>query len=214
MMQPKLTLYHYWRSSSSWRVRWGFAIKGIHCEFKPVNLLGDDAESVEHRHRNPLGFVPALEITHAGQPSIYLAESTAILEWAEENYPKPAILPHDSMARAYSRQLAQIINAGTQPLQNLNTLDFYSTDPAARKGWAQHWIREGLNAFETLATQTAGHYSVGDEITVADLYLIPQVYNAARFEVTLEAYPTIARINQVSLATEGCIASHPDRFAP
>lgn len=211
---PRLTLFHYWRSSSSWRVRWGFAIKRIPCDFVSVNLLDDETDRPEHRRRNPMGYVPALEIAQPGAKPFYLAESMAILHWADEQWPGPSLLPPEDLLRARARQLAEMINAGTQPLQNLNAQDLHSQDPAERKRWAQHWIREGLRAYETLVRETAGRFSVGDQVTMADLCLIPQVYNAVRFEVPLTDFPTIERINVAALATPACQASHPDRYAP
>jgi maleylacetoacetate isomerase len=210
---PKLRLYHYWRSSSSWRVRWAFAYKEIACDFVAVDLLPGASESAEHRKRNPLGYVPVLEFQ--GQPHLpYLGESIAIIEWAEEVFPEPSLLPGNPLERARARQLAEIINSGTQPLQNLNAQDEHTKDPVERKRWTQHWIRNGLQAYETLVAETAGPFSMGDQLTLADLFLVPQCYNAARNEVGLDAYPNIARIQKNALATPSCMASHPDRFQP
>lgn len=112
-------LYHYWRSSSSWRVRWAMAYKNIPCEFLPINLLENAQRSEDHLARNPLGYVPVLAIQEAGLPVRYLAESIAIIEYLEEMHPSPSLLPGDAFQRAQIRQLAEVINAGTQPLQNL-----------------------------------------------------------------------------------------------
>ena len=214
---PRIKLYHYWRSSSSWRVRWAFAIKGIACEYVPVNLLNGESESPEHRARNPLGYVPVLEfLPEHGTPekSRYLCESTAIIEWTEESVQEPSILTGDLFLRAKTRMLAQVINADTQPLQNPNTLEYYSDDPEMKKTWARHWIQSGLGAYEQLVKETAGRFSVGDQLSLADLCLIPQCYNAERFQVGLESYPTIQRIYQEASQTESFKASHPSRFEP
>ena len=213
----RLTLYHYWRSSSSWRVRWALAHKGIPCDFVPVDLLNGEAEAEEHRRRNPMGYVPALEIsaeTNLSIAPVMLTESIAMIEFLEELYPKPSLLPGDSINRARIRALAETINAGTQPLQNLNAQFFHSDDAEKRKAWAQHWIREGLAAYEQIASRTAGLFSVGDELSVADLCLIPQCYNARRNDIDLKAYPNIARIETTALQTQSCKLSHPDRYEP
>lgn len=225
----KLRLYHYWRSSASWRVRWALAIKGIRlqssregatrapiteCELIPVNLLAGEQKSQAYLQKNPAGVVPTLEIMRDGKKSQFLSESLAIIEWGEENFPKPNLLPKDPWERGRVRQLAQLINAGIQPLQNLKVAAFYSEDEAKKKSWNQHWIKTGLSAYETLVKQTAGQFSVGDSITIADLCLIPQCYSARRFDVDIAAYPTIARIEQAALATEACQQSHNDRYKP
>jgi maleylpyruvate isomerase len=195
-------------------VRWAFALKGIACEMIPINLLNEEAESAEHRKRNPLGFVPVLEVLDRERLH-YLAESIAIIEWAEETRPEPRLLPGDTYQRARIRQLAELVNAGTQPLQNLNTQHFHAPDNAEeQKRWNRHWIRNGLAAYETLIQETAGRYSVGDSITMADLFLIPQCYNAWRHEIPLSEYPAIERIHASAILTESCQASHPDRFQP
>lgn len=209
----KLKLYHYWRSSSSWRVRWGFAMKGIDCELVAVNLLNGESESPEHLARNPLGYVPVLELPGPRGP-MYLRESMAILEWAEETHPDPSLLPGDALNRARIRQLAEVISADTQPLQNLGPQYLHSEDPERRKAWAQHWIRHGMQAYEKMVDETAGRFSVGDTVSLADLCLVPQCYNALRYEVALEEFPTIHRIYSAAIETPGYFASAPERFEP
>lgn len=210
----KLTLFHYWRSSCSWRVRWAMAHKGIPCEFVAVDLLNGESESPEHLKRNPFGFVPVLEVTGAQSQPVLLTESLAIIEFLEETWPKQTLLPGDAFARAQIRALAEAINAGTQPLQNLAPQAMYSDDPEKKKEWARHWIRNGLAAYETLVGRTAGQFSVGDSLSLADLCLIPQVYNALRYDVALEEFPIIARINETALGTSSCLEAHPDRYKP
>ena len=218
-MTSKLRLFHYWRSSSSWRVRWGLAIKGIQAEMIAVNLLTGESESTEHKVRNPLGYVPVLEFLSPPQgpkgPLTYLAESVAILEWLDEAQAAHPLYPRDAALRARTRWLCEVINAGTQPLQNLSVADAHSSDPAAQKAWNQRWTRNGLTAFETLVKETAGNHCVGDSLTAADLFLIPQCYNALRQEIALETeFPLLARLYESGLKTESCQAAHPDRYAP
>ena len=207
-------LYHYWRSSSSWRVRWALAIKKIPCAFTAVNLLEGEQTGEAHRKRNPFGAVPVLEITENKKKPKFLAESTAILEWLEETVPEPKLVPGDSFQRARIRQMAQIVNAGIQPLQNLKTMVFYSEESEKRNIWSQHWIQNGFTAYERLEKETAGKFSVGNQIPMADLFLIPQCYNAGRFSVSLEAFPTIAGIYARALETKECQATAPERFKP
>jgi maleylacetoacetate isomerase len=219
-MAATFRLYHYWRSSSSWRVRWGLALKGIAPEYVHVDLLNGESESAAHRARNPFGYVPALEVlgVKSGNPRL-LTESIAILEYLDETIPTAPLLPKEPFARAQVRALAETVNAGTQPIQNLNVLLYLAPDEvpdaaAKRKAWAQHWIRNGLAAYEALAKPVAGKFSYGDTLTLADLCLIPQCYNAARFEVSLDDFPTVSRIHENAAKTEGYRLSEPERFKP
>lgn len=205
----KLTLFHYWRSSASWRVRWAFALKGIEHQLVPVSLLDGESESPEHLQRNPLGYVPTLAVDGR-----FLCESLAIIEWAEEFKPEPQLISGDAWSRAWIRQLAELINADTHPLQNLGPQHLHSEDPEKRKAWARHWIQNGLSAYEKLVSKSAGRFSVGDQVTLADLCLIPQMYNARRYELELAQWPTIHGIWDHAMATQACQASAPERFQP
>ena len=210
----KLRLYHYWRSSSSYRVRFALGLKGIAFESAIVNLLTEDTESPEFRKRNPAGQVPVIELQDGPDAGKFIAESMAIMEWLEETQPKPALLPGTALDRARIRQLAEIVNSGTQPLHNLTVFQHHSPEPAEQRRWNQHWIRNGMQAYETVVRETAGKFSMGDSPTLADTCLVPQCYAAERFDVPLSDYPTIARINANLLALPSCQAAHPDRFKP
>jgi maleylpyruvate isomerase len=211
-----MKLYHYWRSTSSWRVRWALIIKGVKVEYVPVDLLTDESERPEHLARNPMGYVPVLEISERGErgKSHYLRESTAIIEWLEEMHPKPALLPKDPYQRAHARMLGEIVNSGIQPLQNLTVAEHLSPDTNVRKAWAQHWIRRGLKAYEELVQSSAGQLSIGDDVSYPDLFLIPQCYAAVRNEVSLDEFPTIARIHENAMKLPSAQAAHPDSFKP
>jgi maleylacetoacetate isomerase len=204
-----MILYHYWRSTSSWRVRWALELKGIKAELVHVSLLDGESESEMHKKRSPMGYVPVIEI-HGK----HLIESVAIIEWLEEAYSKPLLFPGDSFQRAHIRALVEIVNAGTQPLQNLSVLDHYSSDEKKRKEWCAHFIRLGLLAYNEKIKDTAGDFSVGNEVTAADLYLIPQVYNAYRFEADISDLPKLIEIYERSLKLPSCAASHPDNYKP
>jgi maleylacetoacetate isomerase len=203
------TLFHYWRSSSSWRVRWALEIKNIKYTSQHIDLLSGESEREPHLSRNPMGYVPALEVDGK-----ILIESMAIIEWIEETYPEPSLFPKDSIDRAHVRALAEIINAGIQPVQNLNVLDKYSDDAEKRKEWAQYFIRRGFLAYEKLIKKTSGIYSFGDELTMADLFLIPQVYNAKRQNLALHEFPLIEKIFNNALKTDSGKASAPENFQP
>jgi maleylacetoacetate isomerase len=206
-------LYHYWRSSSSWRVRMALDWKGIPYEAFPVSLLDGEAEGSEHLRRNPAGFVPVLEIPGSHGP--YLTESLAIIEYLEETHPGlPALLPGSPENRARIRALAEVINAGTQPIQNIPVLERHSRDPAEQKAWAREFIARGLETYEKLCAPLAKTYSVGDAFSLADLCLIPQVYNAERYQVDLRQFPVISAIDARCRSLAVFESSHPDRFKP
>lgn len=208
-------LYHYWRSTSSWRVRWALELKKIPCEMIAINLLNGESESEEHLLRNPLGYVPVFEINDPKGSKKTLCESLAIIQYLQNVHPESySLFPSDPYLNAHTLSLAEIINADTQPIQNLSVLEFYSNDPLLRKKWATHFIQKGLSAFEKIAAAHAGKFSVGDHITLADLCLAPQIYNAFRQEMTLEPFPLLQKIWE-NLQTEPTfLKSHPDSFKP
>lgn len=207
-----VTLYNYYRSSASWRVRIGLNLKGIAYEYRAVNLIADGGQqhAPEHRQRNPMRELPTLEIDGR-----LISQSVAILEYLDQTRPTPPLLPTDPYQRALSRQLTEIINASIQPAQNLRILKYLETnfgaDPAARTEWARHWIDYGFGGLEGMLARTAGTYSVGEAVSIADLFLVPQVYNARRYGVDLAPFPTIVRVEAALLAIEAFAAAHPDR---
>jgi maleylacetoacetate isomerase len=199
-----LSLYHYWRSSCSWRVRWALKHKGIQYEDIAVNLLQNEQNSPDFLSVNPGGYVPALKIN--GQA---YGESLALLEWIEETYPANPLLPKSAVDRLRVRQICQHIASCIQPIQNLSVMRRHSADPAEQAKWALHWIQTGLQKLEALVTPTAGTFCFGGELTLADLCLVPQVYNALRFNVDMTAFPIISRVNQNCLSLPSCEASAP-----
>jgi maleylacetoacetate isomerase len=205
-----LVLYTYWRSSSAYRVRLGLALKGLAYRSVFVNLLKGEQRSEGHIARSPLGFVPCLEV--GGKTFI---ESVAILELLDELYPERPLLPREPFARARVRALVEIINAGTQPLQNLGVLQHLSPDPEVRKGWTRHWIARGLAAFEAQMVQneadgSKGRFAFGDAPTMADCYLLPMVYNARRYHVDMAPIPRIAAACDAFAATEAAKSAAPE----
>ena len=170
-----MMLYEGWRSSASWRVRWALALKQI--SYQSVLV---DIEAGEHltvlASLNPLRTVPTLEFDDGR----VLTESVAIIEWLDETCPGPHLLPQDPYARARVRELVQIVNSAIHPLQNTAVRKAISSDAEAQRAWMRPWIERGLGGYEAHVRDDAGRFSVGDELTMADLYLVPQVRNAER----------------------------------
>jgi len=188
-----MDLYTYYRSSCSYRVRIALNYKEIPYQGIDVNLLkGEQKESI-YQKINPQGLVPFLKDQDFG-----LSQSLAILEYLEECYPRPALLPEGVRDRAMVRALAQVIACDIQPIQNLRVLKYIKTELNASEeqklAWIRHFISSGFEAYETHLERTAGQYSYGDKVSMADICLVPQIYNAMRFEVPMGSYPIINRI--------------------
>lgn len=206
-----MKLYGYWRSSSSWRVRIALNLKGLVYEQAAVNLLEGEQHQGAWHAVNPSGTVPVLEVEESGQ-TVRLVQSLAIIEYVEERFPTPALLPRHPYLRARTRMMAEQVNSGIQPLQNLSVLQFVETRAQGdRKEWASHWIDRGLRALQTMAEETAGSWLVGEHPTLADCCLIPQLYAARRFGVDLSAFGLLLRVEQSALAHPAFAAAHPDR---
>lgn len=212
-MAAQYTLYHYWRSSASWRVRWGMEIKKIPHEKIAVDLLTSEEKKAEYLARNPAGYVPCL--VQAGQPP--LGESLAILEWLEEVHPTPSFFAGDSFLRARIRQLAETVNSGIQPLQNLDVTRKISPDKEKQDEWIRHWIVRGMGVYETILSsldRKGKKFSVSDSPTMADICLIPQCFASLRFQVDLAQFPQCKAIYEHALTTPECQASRPEAFQP
>lgn len=203
-MSTDITLYHYWRSSCSWRVRWAFLHKGVTYKDKPINLLAGEHTSPAFLAVNPSGYLPAIQV-----PEGTFGESMAIMEWIEETWPKKPLLPASPIDRMRVRQMCLSVIAGTQPIQNLSVMRKHSNNPQEQQAWAKHWISLGLEKLETLVRDHAGTYCFGGNLTMADLCLVPQMYNANRFGIDTAAFPTLHRINQTCLMNAECIKAAP-----
>ncbi len=215
-----MKLYDYWRSSSAWRVRIALHWKGIAYDRQPVNLIAPGAAGGEQHQPaysalNPLGQVPLLELDAAeagASPIRHIAQSMAILEFLEERFPAPPLLPADPLLRARARQLAEMVNAGIQPLQNLSTTEYVKHELGGdAAAWINHFMGRGLAALETSAAATAKAFLVGDAVSVADVYLVPQLYAARRFNVPLEGFPTLLRAEASCAPLAAFVAAHPDQ---
>ncbi|XP_016981837.2 probable maleylacetoacetate isomerase 1 [Drosophila rhopaloa] len=203
----KPVLYSYWPSSCSWRVRVALAIKEIEYEIKPTSLLrtvDQHAYTEEYTKVNPMQKVPSLKIDgHT------LCDSVAIMHYLEETRPQPALLPQDPVKRAKVREIVELICSGIQPLQNSAVLDHIGKDQSLK--WAQHWISRGFQGLEKVLSQSAGKFCVGDELTMADICLVPQVRNARRYKADLTPYATILRLDQKLQQLEAFKATHPSK---
>lgn len=208
-MKP-ITLYNYFRSSTSYRVRIALELKKIPYEYKSVHLLKNEQRSEEYLKINPLGGVPSLV-----QDGKVISESLAILEYLEQVYPDCSLLPKDPYLQAKVRQFCETINAFTHPMSNLKTLKYLETHEGYtqedKEEWIQHWTDQGLETLETLAKQFSGTYCFGEQVTFADLLLVPQLFSAARFKVDLKPYPTLVKINDNCLQLEAFKKAHPFR---
>ncbi len=186
-----IRLYSYWRSSSAYRVRIALNLKGLDYETVPVSLAPGESEHRQAAYRaiNPQMLVPFLK-----DGTIAIGQSMAILEYLEEAYPTTPLLPHDEPLRSRTRVFCSMIACDVQPLNNLRVMKYikaeYGADPTG--DWYAHWIHEGFRAAEVLASD--GPYVFGDAPTLADAFLVPQMYNARRFDVALREFPKLVRI--------------------
>ena len=209
----KLTLYSYWRSSAAYRVRIGLNLKSLPYTQNVVHLVRDGGEqrSAAYRALNPQALVPTLQ-----HGDLVLTQSLAILEYLEETHPAPALLPPDAAGRARVRALAQLVACDIHPLNNLRVGQYLKAEHALEQGaveeWMRHWMREGFAAMEAALAQNpaTGAFCHGDTPTLADICLIPQLYNAHRFGLDLTAYPTLAAIEARCLALPAFDAAKPE----
>ncbi|MDR6673321.1 maleylacetoacetate isomerase [Xanthomonas sp. 1678] len=213
-MEEALQLYTYWRSSAAYRVRIGLNLKGLAYQALPVHLVRDGGQqhSPEYARLNPQELVPTL--CHDGQP---IRQSLAILEYLDERWPEPPLLPDAAIDRARVRGLAQLIACDIHPLNNLRVGRFFETvwsvPQSEREEWMLHWIVLGFDALEQLLAESpdTGTYCHGEQPGLADCCLVPQVFNARRFGVDMQVYPTLARIEQACLALPAFDAARPER---
>ncbi|MBM1555306.1 maleylacetoacetate isomerase [Sulfitobacter mediterraneus] len=205
-----LALHNYFRSSTSVRVRAALNLKGLSYDYIPLSLLKGEQTSAAHLALNPSGLVPTL-VTPQGA----LPQSMAILEWLDEVYPEPPLLPSDPWARARVRSLAQIVALDIHPVNNLRILKHleaeFGVDAAGKAAWFRTWASAGMEALETrlAAEPETGTFCHGDTVGLADLCLYAQVLNNARFEVDMTPYPTIRRIHEACMAVPALAQAAP-----
>ncbi|HVY80649.1 MAG TPA: maleylacetoacetate isomerase [Steroidobacteraceae bacterium] len=191
-----MKLYTYYRSSAAFRVRIALNLKGLAHELVPVHLRRAEHRASEYLERNPQGLVPALE--DGGE---VISQSLAIIEYLEEKYPDPPLLPADRIARARVREMAMLVACDMHPLNNLRVLNFLRSplgleENAVTRTWYTHWIAEGFRALEEQAKRASGdgRHMFGTDVTLADVYIVPQMYNAVRFNCDVGPYPTLRAI--------------------
>ena len=206
----QITLYNYYRSSTSYRVRIALHYKNIEFKYHPVHLLNNGGEQHQESYKklNPMEEVPTLD--HKG---IHLAQSMAILEYLEEFFPNPSLLPKDIHQRAKIRQFCENINSFLHPLSNLKVLQYlekkHNYTAQEKEEWIQHWYAKGLSALETSLKQTAKNCSFGDSFTFADCFLVPLVFTCQRFNVDLKPYPILLQVNENCQQFDFIKKSHP-----
>ena len=207
---PRPILYDYWRSSAAYRVRIALNLKGVDYESRQVDLRDGEQRSDDYRALNPQGLVPMLEID-----GHKLTQSLAIINYLDMRYPNVPLIPAAAAERAHVVAMAMTIACDIHPLNNLRVLK-YLKDPLGHSqeeidAWYAHWINEGLPALEALAVPQAGRFLFGDAPTGADVCLVPQLYNARRFNVPLDDYPTLLRAEENANKLDAFDEAHPDR---
>ncbi|MGH8293864.1 MAG: maleylacetoacetate isomerase [Gammaproteobacteria bacterium] len=209
-----MELYTYFRSSAAYRVRIALNLKGLKADYRYVHLVKDGGQQhqPEYLALNPQGLVPALV-----DKGHVLTQSLAIIEYLDETHPQPPLLPKDAPGRARVRALAQIVACDIHPVNNQRILKYlekeFRADEAARNTWYRHWIVEGFNALDNLlgSSPATGKFCHGDQPTLADVCLVPQVFNARRFKIDLASFPAIERINNACLALQAFADAAPER---
>ncbi|MCS6117686.1 maleylacetoacetate isomerase [Shewanella baltica] len=213
-----MKLYGYWRSSAAYRVRIALNLKGISAEQLSVHLVRDGGEQHKAAYSalNPLELVPTLTLDDELDADA-LSQSLAIIEYLDEIHPQSSLLPASALERAHVRAMALTVACEIHPLNNLRVLQYLTqtlgVDEAAKNTWYHHWVASGFAALETLLKRHSGRYCFGDTVTLADLCLVPQVYNAMRFNVDLTPYPNIMRVWTECNQLEAFADAAPERQA-
>ena len=209
-----MKLYGFFRSSCSWRIRIALRYKGLSFTNIPIHLQRNGGEqfSMEHQQRNPMAQVPVLEFNDPQHGLIVLSQSLAILEFLEERFPKPSILPHNIVQRSRARQIAEAINSGIQPLQNSSTLKRIEQIGEDKKEWARSWIQKGLDSIERMAKQYPDTtFLASDTPSIADFCLIPQMFNARRFGCDTHQWRRLLQVEESCLVLPAFELSHPNK---
>lgn len=205
----KLTLWSYWRSSASYRVRIALALKGLAYEYRTVDLVRNEQADPAYREKHPQALVPTLEVD--GVP---LVQSLAILEWLEETFPKPALLPGDPFARAKVRGFALAVACELAPLSNLavrrHLAQVLHLEDADQTRWHHRWLEVGLDACERMIRGEPGPFCFGGEPSLADCLLVPQLYNARRYGFPLDSFPRLRRAEAAMLALPAVQRAAPE----
>ena len=207
-----MKLYGYWRSSAAYRVRIALNLKGLAVEDEFVHLQKFDQRDDAYLALNPQGLVPTLV-----DGDVHFSQSMAIIEYLDERHPEPALLPDDLTGRARVRQLAQVVACDIHPINNLKVLNYLIQELGVtdddRLKWYRHWVHQSFRGLEVLVSisPAASKFCHGNQPTLADLCLVPQLYNARRFEVDLSAYPNLVRIDETCRAMDAFANAAPER---
>jgi len=210
-----IKLYSYFRSSASFRVRIALNLKQLTYEIVPIHLVKNNGEqhAAEYLALNPSGLIPSID--HDGK---ILIQSGAICEYLNEVYPDPPLLPHDVVERAWVRGVCNLIACDIHPINNLRVLNYLTKtlghDESQKKDWYQHWIKQGFDALEKVLTPHAGHHCLGNMVTMADVFVVPQVWNAQRYQCRMDDYPILQQVYenamQLSAFQKASPAAQPD----
>lgn len=204
----KLVLHSAKRASAPYRVRIGLNLKGLAFDLRPVDLVANAHQTEDYRNLNAQALVPTLEVD--GRP---LTQSLAILEWLDEVFPEPSLLPTDPFERATVRAMAEIIACDIHPLNNLRILRALTAleiSEQQRNAWVARWISNGFSALEPMVARHGGAYAFGDKPGLVDCLLVPQVFNAGRFNVDLSPFPAIQAAAAHAAQHPAIAAAHPD----
>jgi len=204
-----LKLYSGWRATAPYRVRIGLQLKGLDFDYVSVNLLGGEQHKPAYRAVNRQRLTPALDL---GDGDI-MTQSLAILEWLDETHPEPALLPGDARTRARIRAMAMVIACDVHPLNNTRVgraLEAMDVSPVRRAKWSERWIVDGFQTLEPIIAEYGRGFAFGDTPTLADCCLIPQIYSAERFDVSLEPFPAIRAVAEHAASHPAFMAAHPD----
>jgi maleylacetoacetate isomerase len=203
-------LYEYYRSSAAYRVRIALNLKAVDYESRPVNLLESEQRADDYRELNPQGLVPLVEID-----GHRLTQSLAIIVYLDQAFPDPPLVPRDPADGAHVRAMALAVACDIHPLNNLRVLKYLKGELGQSQEqvdrWYAHWITEGLIALEATAKAGAGRFLFGNEPTIADVCLVPQLFNARRYNVPVDDYPTLLRADANANQLDAFAAAHPDR---